>query len=177
MGASLSEPQTDETVWGIIHHAGMSTSWVRCATMGSAYPLWCEQARGCTGICFKSNNSPVGWSSAQHCQDLKVTRMETETEAYAGLQNCTWSFLLPSQYFRAASATFSKTGKTPHHAMPSYPYQLLCPLIYANSSGVRAWNSLEELQACAGGLQIFKKWVQDFCSLCNNVVDIYDALS
>ena len=48
------------------------------------------------------------------------------------------------------------------HARTNYYFHSFVP------SGVRAWNSLGELQACAGGLHTFKQLIKDSCSLSNS---------
>ena len=51
-----------------------------------------------------------------------------------------------------------------HSVRLAKPHTMLCPYAHTNCyfhsfvpSGMRAWNSLEELQACAGSLHLFKK--------------------
>ena len=63
-----------------------------------------------------------------------------------------------------------------HSARLAKHHTMLCPHARTNyyfhsfvPSGVRAWNSLEELQACARSLHIFKRLVKDFCSLSSSI--------
>ena len=63
-----------------------------------------------------------------------------------------------------------------HSARLAKHHTMLCPHAHTNyyfhsfvPSGVRAWNFLKELQACAGVLHIFKKLVNDFFLLSNSI--------
>ena len=116
---------------------------------GSSYPLWCEQARGCTKVCSKSNMSPVGlhlWKSAQHCQDTNVARKETESETNSGLQNCTWPLLLPSWCFLCC------TGCIQLEWQNTTPCYALMPVPITTSTHLCKWCESIELPWGAAGM-------------------------
>ena len=70
-------------------------------------------------------------------------------------QNCTWALLLSNRYHQTACPILGQTGKTPHCPLSICP----CTNYFHHSfvlSSVRAWNSFEEQQTCAGSLSSFK---------------------
>ena len=63
-----------------------------------------------------------------------------------------------------------------HSVRQAKHHTMLCPHSRTNyyfhsfmPSGVRAWNSLVELQACARSLHIFKQLIKEFCSLSSSI--------